>query len=174
MASSGIAASTPRAAPFARTHGRTSAASWLPGTTTTSRSRPSRAPSARRTGSATSIACRGRPSGQLDDVAEQHEALDAVEGVEQGIERLIVAQDVAAQAGAEVQIGDDERGHAGATMAHTAGASRLVEAMGLQSQTAAETRRTSAPAAWMPGDRGRLRRRFGESAVVALGAVSPA
>ena len=57
---------------------------------------------------------------QFDDVAEEHETLDAVEGVEQRIERLIVAQDVAAQAGAEVQIGDDERGHAGATMAQAA------------------------------------------------------
>ena len=44
-------------------HGRTNSASWLPGTTITSPALPSRAPSARRTGSATSIAWRGRRSG---------------------------------------------------------------------------------------------------------------
>ncbi len=58
------------------------------------------------------------PLGQLDDVAEQHQSLDAVESGQQGIERLRATQDVALKASAEVQIGDDERAHAGATMAH--------------------------------------------------------
>ena len=60
------------------------------------------------------------PLRQLDDVAEQHQALDAVERGQQRVERLGAAQDVVAQAGAEVQVGDDERGHAGATMPHSA------------------------------------------------------
>jgi DNA-binding MarR family transcriptional regulator/GNAT superfamily N-acetyltransferase len=58
--------------------------------------------------------------GQLDDVPEQHQALDAVERCEQRVERLAAAQDVVAQAAAEVEIGYDERGHAGATMPQTA------------------------------------------------------
>ena len=48
---------------------------------------------------------------QLDDVAEQHQPLDAVQRGEQRLERLGAAQDVAPEAGAEVQVGDDERGH---------------------------------------------------------------
>ena len=51
-------------------------------------------------------------------------ALDAVERGQQGIERLIAAQDVVAQAATEVQVGDDERGHAGATMAQARGGAR--------------------------------------------------
>ena len=58
------------------------------------------------------------PLEQLDDVAQQHEALDAVQRGEQRLERLGAAQHVAPQTGAEVQVGDDERAHAGATMPH--------------------------------------------------------
>ena len=48
---------------------------------------------------------------QLDGVAEQDEAVDVVERAEQRRERLRVAQDVALEARAEVQVGDDERAH---------------------------------------------------------------
>ena len=50
----------------------------------------------------------------------KHQALDAVERGQQRVERLAAAQDVVAQAAAEVQVGYDERGHAGATMPHPA------------------------------------------------------
>ena len=53
------------------------------------------------------------PLQQLDDVAEQHQALDAVQRGEQRLERLGAAQDVAPEAGAEVQVGDDERASRG-------------------------------------------------------------
>ena len=62
VASEGRAASTDAGTPRARKWSRTSSASWLPGTTTTWRSAPSRAPIARRTGSASFIARRGRCS----------------------------------------------------------------------------------------------------------------
>ncbi len=45
-----------------RSHGRSRAASWLPGTITISRSAPTRAPIARSTGAAASSACHGGPS----------------------------------------------------------------------------------------------------------------
>ncbi len=48
---------------------------------------------------------------QLDGVAEQDEAVDVVERAQQRGERLRVAQDVALEARAEVQVGDDERAH---------------------------------------------------------------
>ena len=51
------------------------------------------------------------PLQQLDDVAEQHQALDAVQRGEQRLERLGAAQDVAPETGAEVQVGDDEGRH---------------------------------------------------------------
>ena len=97
----------------ARSHGRTKPASWLPGTTTTSAALPSRAPSARSTGSATSMASRGRPSSSFHDVTQQHQPLDPVQRGEQRLERLGAAQDVAPEPGAEVEVGDDERGHCG-------------------------------------------------------------
>jgi hypothetical protein len=50
---------------------------------------------------------------QLDDVAEQHEAIDARERLEQGLERPRAAQHVALQARAEVEVGDDEGPHRG-------------------------------------------------------------
>ena len=49
-------------APCARDHERTSSASWFPGTRIASRPSPSRASSARSTGSAAAIACAGRCS----------------------------------------------------------------------------------------------------------------
>ena len=118
MASSGIAVSTPSVTPCARTHGRTSprvvVARHDDDLGRAAEPRPERAQD--RLGDLHGLA--RAPLEQLDDVAQQHEALDAVQRVEQGLERLGAAQDVAPQAGAEVQVGDDERGHAGATMAH--------------------------------------------------------
>ena len=83
----------------------------MPGTRITSRPLPSRAPTARSTGSATSIACARAPLQQLDHVAEQHQPIDAVERGEQRLERLGAAQHVVSQAGAEMEIGDHERAH---------------------------------------------------------------
>jgi hypothetical protein len=45
---------------------------------------------------------------QLDDVAEQDQSIDFVERAEQGLERLGAAKHVAPQAGAEMEIGDDQ------------------------------------------------------------------
>ena len=48
---------------------------------------------------------------ELDRVAEEHEPVDAVERVEQRRQRAALAQDVAPETGAEVQVGDDEGAH---------------------------------------------------------------
>jgi hypothetical protein len=59
------------------------------------------------------------PFQKFDDVAEQHQPLDAVERVEQRLERLRVAQHIAPQAGAEMKIRHHEGAHL-ATIAHPA------------------------------------------------------
>ena len=61
---------------------------------------------------------------QLDDVAEEHEPVDAVERAQERVERGVDAQHVAAQARAEVQVGDDERAHA---RVRSVGQAQLVE-----------------------------------------------
>ncbi|MDX6727821.1 MAG: hypothetical protein QOK49_2626, partial [Baekduia sp.] len=42
---------------------------------------------------------------------QEHEAVDVVQGGEQPVQRLGMAKDVATEAAAEVEIGDDERAH---------------------------------------------------------------
>ena len=59
------------------------------------------------------------PLQQLHDVAQQHQPLDAVQRGEQRLQRLGATQDVAAEPGAEVQIGDDEGGHGRAGWWHS-------------------------------------------------------
>ena len=54
---------------------------------------------------------RRAPLGQLDDVAEQHEPLGALERAQQRLEGAGAAQDVALEARAEVEIRDDEGPH---------------------------------------------------------------
>jgi hypothetical protein len=54
-----------------------------------------------------------RAVAQLERVAQQHELLDAVEALQQRIERGRVAQDIGLRAGAQVQVGDDEGPHGG-------------------------------------------------------------
>ncbi len=51
---------------------------------------------------------------QLDDVAQEHEPVDAVQRVQERGQRLGAAQDVTAQPRAEVEVRDDERAHGGA------------------------------------------------------------
>jgi hypothetical protein len=51
--------------------------------------------------------------GQLDDVAEEDQPRDAVESLEQRLERLAMAQHVTPEPGSEVEIGDHEGPHAG-------------------------------------------------------------
>ena len=50
-----------------------------------------------------------RAVAQLEDVAEEHEAVGAVQRLEQRRAHLGLAQDVGAGAPAEVQVGDDQR-----------------------------------------------------------------
>jgi hypothetical protein len=50
---------------------------------------------------------------QLDRVAEQDDARDAVERLQQRLARRGAAQQVVAAGGAEVEVGDDERGSQG-------------------------------------------------------------
>ena len=52
-----------------------------------------------------------RPVAQLERVAEQHEAVDAVQALQQRAARGGPAQDVDAGARAEVEVGDDEGAH---------------------------------------------------------------
>ncbi len=51
------------------------------------------------------------PLGELEHIAEQHQSVDPIEGVEQQRQRLGMTQDVAAETATEVQIGDDEGAH---------------------------------------------------------------
>ena len=69
------------------------------------------------------------PLQQLHDVAQQHQPLDAVQRGEQRLQRLGAAQDVAPEPGAEVQIGDDERGHGRAGWWHSEGSLTKVRDM---------------------------------------------
>jgi hypothetical protein len=48
---------------------------------------------------------------QLEQVAQQHELLDAVHALQQGVERGRMAQDVRLGAGAQVEVRDDEGPH---------------------------------------------------------------
>ncbi len=48
---------------------------------------------------------------QLEAVAEDHEAVDVVERLEQRLAQVGAAQQVGALGAAEVQIGDDEGSH---------------------------------------------------------------
>ena len=116
------------------------------------------------------------PLQQLHDVAEQHQPLDAVERGEQRLERLGAAQDVAAETGAEVQIGDDEGGHGRAGWWHSGGSLTKVRDM-----SAAGAKRAGDRAAqgggWRSGGRrvaerwwrGRAARAAGDRAARAAG-----
>ncbi len=62
----------------------------------------------------------GAGLGELEDVAQQHQAIDPVDRAEEQFERRALAQHVAPQARAEVQVGDDERPHRRSTMPQSA------------------------------------------------------
>ena len=68
-------------------------------------------PTASSTGRAAASASRSGPVAQLERVAEQHEAVDAVQALQQRAARGGPAQDVDAGARAEVEVGDDEGAH---------------------------------------------------------------
>jgi hypothetical protein len=51
----------------------------------------------------------GAPLEQLDDIAKENQALDAVQGLDERLERLGMIEDVPPQATAQVEVRDDER-----------------------------------------------------------------
>ncbi len=52
-----------------------------------------------------------RSVAQLEHVAEQHQAIDALEGIQQGSAQLGAPQHVRARGAAQMQVGDDQRAH---------------------------------------------------------------
>ncbi len=54
---------------------------------------------------------RQRAVAKLEHVAEQHQAVDAVERLEQGFPEALAAQQVGAAAEPEMQVGDHRRAH---------------------------------------------------------------
>ncbi len=112
VASAGTSVAGSSRSPRRRTQGRTSGASWLPGTSTTSRSAAEAG--ADRAQDRVGDLQRGGGASlhQLDDVAEQHEAVDVVERVEQPFERLGATEDVVFEPAAEMEVRDDEGPHA--------------------------------------------------------------
>ena len=85
-------------------HGEMSRKSWLPGTSTTSPSWPSVSPTAFSTGRGGLQRLVHRAVAQLEQVAEDDEPVDAVEGAEQSLLGGGPAQDVDVVAGPEVEV----------------------------------------------------------------------
>ena len=85
-------------------HGEMSRKSWLPGTSTTSPSAPSASPMASQHGPRGLERLVHRAVAQLEQVAEDHEPVDAVQGAEQGVLGRGPAQDVDVAAGPEVEV----------------------------------------------------------------------
>ena len=81
--------------------------------------RPPRLPIPSSTGRAAASAWASGRLAQLDDVAEEHEPVDAVQCRDERLESGRPAQDVDAVACSQVQIGNNERGHAGGAVFRT-------------------------------------------------------
>ena len=104
VASQGIGASTAADILLARNHGPTSAASWLPGTRTTSRPSPRRAATRPQYTPGYIHRLLRAALKQLDHIPQQHQALDILKRAEQRLERLGAPQHIALQARAEMEI----------------------------------------------------------------------